>query len=383
MEKIQIPFNKPYFSGNEISYIQEAVNKAHLSGDGEFTKKCNAFLEKLTSAPKAMLTTSCTHALEISALLLDLEPGDEFILPSFTFVSTANAFALRGAKPVFVDINPDTLNINEDLIEEKITSRTKAILPVHYAGVGCEMEAISHIAERHSLTVVEDNAQGLFGSYKGTPLGTFGNTSALSFHETKNIQCGEGGALIINDKKLIERAEVIREKGTNRSRFFRGQVDKYSWVDLGSSYLPSEILAAFLWAQFEKSNEIQKKRAHIWQKYEDGLKDWGEKNNVRLPHVPDHCEQPYHLFYLILPTFEHQQALIRHLKQGGIQAVFHYLPLHLSEVGVRFGGKAGDCPVTETTAERLVRLPLYCDLTERQQDLIISQIQEFNFSEVA
>jgi dTDP-4-amino-4,6-dideoxygalactose transaminase len=380
MEKFQIPFNKPYFSGNEIDYIREAIDKAHLSGDGDFTKKCSAFLEKLTGAPKALLTTSCTHALEISALLLDIKDGDEFILPSFTFVSTANAFALRGAKPVFVDVHPETLNINEDLIEEKITPRTKAILPVHYAGVSCEMDTISEIARRHSLAVIEDNAQGLFGKYNGSPMGTFGEMSALSFHETKNIQCGEGGALIINDEKFIERAEIIREKGTNRSRFFRGQVDKYSWVELGSSYLPSDMLAAFLWAQFEKSTEIQAKRGVIWKKYANGLKDWAASNGVGLPQIPDHCEQPNHLFYLILPSFDHQQALIRFLKESGIQAVFHYLPLHLSDVGIKFGGKKGDCPVTENLAERLVRLPLYCDLAEGQQDFVINQICQFQFA---
>jgi dTDP-4-amino-4,6-dideoxygalactose transaminase len=376
--KMRVPFNRPYFSGNEVTYMKQAIETAHLSGDGDFTKKCNAFLEKLTSSPKALLTTSCTHALEISALLLDIQPGDEFILPSFTFVSTANAFALRGAKPVFVDIRPDTLNINETLVEEKITARTKAILPVHYAGVSCEMDAISEIAESHSLAVVEDNAQGLFGNYKGRPLGTFGDMSALSFHETKNIQCGEGGALIINDEKFIERAEIVREKGTNRSRFFRGQVDKYSWVELGSSYLPSDMLAAFLWAQFEESTEIQKKRGVIWNRYATGLKNWAEENGVGLPHIPEHCDQPYHLFYLILPTFEDQQALIKFLKESGIQAVFHYLPLHLSDVGVQFGGRAGDCPVTESLAERLVRLPLYCDLSENDQDFVIQRVQQFS-----
>lgn len=379
MEKISVPFNKPYFSGNEITYIAESIGKAHLSGDGDFTKRCNAFLEELTGAPKALLTTSCTHALEISALLLDIKPGDEFILPSFTFVSTANAFALRGAKPVFVDVRPDTLNVDENLIEEKITSRTKAILPVHYAGVSCEMDAISDIAKRHSLAVIEDNAQGLFGTYKGRPLGTLGDMSALSFHETKNIQCGEGGALILNSEHFIERAEIVREKGTNRSRFFRGQVDKYSWVELGSSYLPSDMLAAFLWAQFEKSAEIQGKRSAIWLRYADGLKDWADKNGVGLPHIPQQCKQPYHLFYLILPSFDDQQALIRFLKESGIQAVFHYLPLHLSDVGVRFGGKVGDCPVTESFAERLVRLPLYCDLAKNEQDFVIKQIQQFKF----
>lgn len=359
------------------------MKNAHLSGDGPFTEKCNALLEEiLGGTPKVFLTTSCTHALEMSALLLDLKEGDEVIMPSFTFVSTANAFALRGAKPIFVDVRPDTLNIDETLVEVSITSKTKAIVPVHYAGVPCEMDTLLDIAKRHSLAVVEDNAQGLFGSYKGKPLGTFGELAALSFHETKNIQCGEGGALIINDEAFKERAEIIREKGTNRSRMFRGQVDKYTWVDLGSSYLPSDMLAAFLLAQLENAAKIQAKRGEIWKTYYTELGDWAEEHSVGLPHVPDGCVQPYHLFYLIMPSHDHQAAMLKHLRAQGVQAVFHYLPLHSSETGLRLGNKVEDCPVSEDLASRLVRLPLFFDLTPQQQAHVIQQIQAFDFTAV-
>jgi len=324
-----------------------------------------------------LLTTSCTHALDMAALLLDIQPGDEVIIPSFTFVSTVNAFVLRGARPVFADIRPDTLNLDETKLEQLVTPRTKAIAVVHYAGVGCEMDTIMEIANRHGIPVVEDNAHGLFGKYKGKYLGTFGCLATQSFHETKNFTCGEGGALLINDPRYIERAEIIREKGTNRSRFFRGQVDKYTWVDIGSSYLPSDILAAFLYAQLEMREQIQTKRRRIWEYYYKHLQDWARDHGVRLPIVPMHCEQSYHMFYLLLPSLEQRQALIDHLKKQGILAVFHYLPLHLSDMGRRFGGKQGDCPVTEDVSDRLLRLPFYNDLCGEDQERVVEAIKEF------
>jgi dTDP-4-amino-4,6-dideoxygalactose transaminase len=374
---IRIDFNKPCLAGNELAYISQAVNNAHLSGDGFFTRKCHALLEQLFSAPRVLLTTSCTHALEMAALLLGIQPGDEVILPSFTFVSTVNAFVLRGARPVFIDIHPDTLNLDESQLERLITSHTRAVVPVHYAGVGCEMDTILDIANQHHLSVVEDNAHGLFGKYKGRLLGTFGCMAAQSFHETKNITCGEGGALLINDPRYCEEAEIIREKGTNRSRFFRGQVDKYTWVDIGSSYLPSEILAAFLYAQLEKWQTIQSRRLHIWNFYNEALKDWAAKNGVGLPVVPDYCEQPGHMFYLLLPTLEHRQNMIAHLKKQGIYSVFHYLPLHLSEMGQKFGGKPGDCPVTEKVSDQLIRLPFYNSLADDELSMVVQAILDY------
>ena len=340
-------------------------------------KKCHALLEQLLDVPKVLLTTSCTHALEMAALLLDIQPGDEVIVPSFTFVSTPNAFVLRGARPVFVDVRPDTLNMDETQLERLITERTRAIVPVHYAGVGCEMDYYRCIAAEYGIPIVEDNAHGLFGKYKGRYLGTFGTFATQSFHETKNFICGEGGALLINDPQYIERAEIIREKGTNRSRFFRGQVDKYTWVDIGSSYLPSDLLAAFLYAQLEARAEIQAKRRQIWETYYEQLQDWAWGNGVRMPIVPDHCEQSYHMFYLLLPSLEDRHALIDHLKERGILSVFHYLPLHLSEMGRRFGGRVGDCPVTEDVSDRLLRLPFYNDLSEADQTQVIEAIIEF------
>jgi dTDP-4-amino-4,6-dideoxygalactose transaminase len=373
---LHIPFNRPVSIGKEFDYIQQAIDSMHISGDGLFSKKCHALIEETLGVPKVLLTTSCTHALEMAALLLDIQAGDEVIVPSFTFVTTINAFVLRGARPVFVDIRPDTLNLDETQLEPLITPRTKAILVMHYAGVGCEMDVIMDVAERQGLSVVEDNAHGLFGKYKGKYLGTFGCLAAQSFHETKNFTCGEGGALVINDPRYIERAEVIREKGTNRSRFFRGEVDKYTWVDLGSSYLPSDILAAFLYAQLEAREQVQAKRRRIWEYYYGHLQGWAKEHDVRLPVVPGHCEQPYHLFYLLLPSLEQRQALIGHLKTRGILSVFHYLPLHLSEMGRRFGGKESDCPVTEGVSDRLVRLPFYNDLQERDQELVCEAVQE-------
>ncbi|MFB8791010.1 MAG: dTDP-4-amino-4,6-dideoxygalactose transaminase [Potamolinea sp.] len=374
----QIPFNRPFTSGKEFEYIQEAIKNMELSGDGAFTKKCHALIEETLGIPKALLTTSCTHALEMSALLLDIKPGDEVIVPSFTFVSTINAFVLRGAIPVFGDIRPDTLNLDETKLEQLITERTKAIVPVHYAGIGCEMDAILEIAGRHGIPVVEDNAHGLFGKYKGKYLGTLGCMATQSFHETKNFTCGEGGALLINDPQYIERAEIIREKGTNRSRFYRGQVDKYTWVDIGSSYLPSGILASFLYAQLQVREQIQGKRQQIWEYYYEHLQDWASEHGIRLPIVPDHCEQAYHMFYLLMPDLENRQALIAHLKAQNIYSVFHYLPLHLSEVGRNFGGKEGDCPVTEDVSDRLLRLPFYNDLTEADQARIVAEIKNFH-----
>jgi dTDP-4-amino-4,6-dideoxygalactose transaminase len=373
-----IPFNRASTEGNEQRYMIEAVANGHISGDGPFTRRCHTLLEQTMGVSKALLTTSCTHALEMAALLLNIQPGDEVIVPSFTFVSTINAFVLRGARPIFIDVRPDTLNLDESQLERLITPRTKAILVVHYAGVGCEMDAILEIAGRHSIPVVEDNAHGLLGKYKSKMLGTFGCLATQSFHETKNFTCGEGGALLINDPLYSEQAEIIREKGTNRSRFFRGQVDKYTWVDLGSSYLPSDILAAFLYAQLEMRDAIQAKRRRVWHYYAEHLSTWANKHSTRLPIVPAHCEQPYHMFYMLLPSLEQRQALIAHLKAHGILSVFHYLPLHLSDVGRGYGGKPGDCPVTEDISDRLLRLPFYNNLTEAEQAGVVAAIREFD-----
>lgn len=373
----KISFNRPTIVGKELYYISQAIHNGYSAGDGAFTKKCHTLLEEALGVPKVLLTTSCTDALEMTALLLNIQPGDEVIVPSFTFSSTANAFALHGARPVFIDIRPDTLNLDERQLERLITPHTKAIVPVHYAGVGCEMDAIGEVAAQHNVAVVEDNAHGLFGKYRGRYLGTFGSFATQSFHETKNFICGEGGALLINDPQYIQRAEIIREKGTNRSRFYRGEVDKYTWVDIGSSHLPSDILAAFLYAQLEAREQIQTKRRQIWEYYYEHLQDWAEDNQVRLPVVPPHCEQSYHMFYLLLPSLEQRQALIDHLKARGILSVFHYLPLHLSDMGQRFGGKAGDCPVTEDVSDRLLRLPFYNDLTEADQVRVVTAIKEW------
>ena len=377
MSNYRIPFNKPALIGDEFAYMEQAQRNGHMSGDGPFTRQCHQLLEDQLDVPKVLLTTSCTHALEMSALLLSIEKGDEVIIPSFTFVSTVNAFVLRGAQPVFIDIRPDTLNLNEQQLESLITSRTKAIIPVHYAGVGCEMDTIMEVAHHHDIAVVEDNAHGLYGKYRGQYLGTFGRLATQSFHETKNFTCGEGGALLINDSDLIRRAEILREKGTNRSRFFRGQVDKYTWVDVGSSYLPADILAAFLYAQLENRETIQFIRQRIWETYDRELRDWSAANDVIQPTVPEHCEQSYHLYYLLLPTLDARQAFIAHLKQRNILSVFHYLPLHLSEMGQQFGGREGDCPVTEDVSDRLVRLPFYNSLSVGEQEQVIEAICEF------
>ncbi len=372
-----IPFNRPSLAGSEQAYITQVIENRHASGDGMFTKKCHALLESILGAPKALLTTNCTHALEMTALLLDLQPGDEVILPSFTFVSTANAYVLRGARPVFADIRPDTLNIDETKLEALITPRTRAIVVVHYAGVGCEMDAILALAERYSLAVIEDNAHGLFGRYKGRMLGTLGCMATQSFHETKNISCGEGGALILNDPQYIERAEIIREKGTNRNQFFRGQVAKYTWVDAGSSYLPSDILAAFLYAQLEAREQIQTNRTRSWNRYHAELKDWAQSCGIRQPIVPDHCQHPAHIYYLLLPSLDMRQALIEHLKAHSILAVFHYQPLHTSDMGRQFGGRPGDCPVTEQVSDHLLRLPLFNNFTDDEQSRVIEALHSF------
>ena len=379
MSELKVDFNRPIIVGREMEYIADAIANVHISGDGLFTKKCHSFLEQALGIPKVLLTTSCTHALEMASILLDIQDGDEVILPDFTFVSTVNAFVLRGARPIFLDIRPDTLNLDESKLEAAITPHTKAIVPVHYAGIGCEMDSIMNIANRHNIAVVEDNAHGLFGKYKGQYLGTFGSLATQSFHETKNFTCGEGGALLINDPQLVERAEIIREKGTNRSRFFRGLVDKYTWVDIGSSYLPSDMLAAFLYGQLEQRDRIQSHRKMLWDTYNLALTDWAQEKGVQLPAVPTHTEQAYHMFYLLLPNLDLRQKLIQYLRDLGIYSVFHYLPLHLSDMGQKFGGKPGDCPVTENISDCLVRLPFHNGLSNSEQELVIESILDFEF----
>lgn len=373
-----IPFNRSSLIGRELEYIFKAMTIGQIAGDQTFTRKCHALLEQALGVPKALLTTSCTHALEMAALLLEIKPGDEVIVPSFTFVSTVNAFVLRGAKPIFCDVRRDTLNLDEKRLEGLVTPRTRAIVPVHYAGVGCEMDEILSIASRHGVAVVEDNAHGLFGRYKGRNLGTLGCLATQSFHETKNFTCGEGGALIINEDRFVERAEIIREKGTDRSRFFRGQVDKYSWVDVGSSYLMSDVLAAFLFAQLERWREVQVKRRAVWEFYDRSLAGWAAGQAVGRPVVPPHCEQAYHMYYLLLPSLAYREALIAHLKECGVLSVFHYLPLHLSQMGRKFGYKEGDCPVTEDVSDRLLRLPFFNELTEADQGRVVDAIHAFN-----
>jgi len=373
----RIPFNRSSFSGDEQAYIAQAIALNHVSGDGLFTRKCHGLLESLLGVKKALLTTNCTHALEMSALLLGIEPGDEVIIPSFTFVSTVNAFVLRGARPVFIDVRPDTLNMDEKLLPALINEKTRAVVPVHYGGVGCEMDEIMRVCNKNSVAVVEDNAHGLFGKYRGQLLGTFGTFATQSFHETKNFHCGEGGALLINDPKYVERAEIIREKGTNRSQFYRGQVDRYSWVDLGSSYLPSDLLAAFLFAQLEQREQIQERRQQIWERYYEELGAWAKSQGVTLPVVPAHCQQSFHVFYILLPDLETRHKLIDHLAKNQILAVYHYLPLNNSKMGHSFGWKEGDCPVTENISDRLLRLPFFNSMTEEEQDKVISTVLEF------
>jgi dTDP-4-amino-4,6-dideoxygalactose transaminase len=371
----KIPFNRPFATGQEFRYIQQAIDAMHLSGDGTFTRRVNERLRDMTGGGAALLTTSCTHALEMIALLLDLQPGDEVIMPAFTFVSTANAFVLRGARPVFCDVRPDTFNLDENRLAALITPRTKAIVVVHYAGVACEMDRILEIGRMHGVAVVEDNAHGLCGKYKSRPLGSLGAMAAQSFHETKNFSCGEGGALIINDRQYQARAEIIREKGTNRTQFFQGLVDKYTWVDLGSSYLPSEILAAFLLAQLEQADVIQVKRRHIWERYRDELAAWAARVGAALPVVPPHCEQSYHMFYVVLASGDFRSRLMHELRQHDIHATFHYVPLHLSPMGRRCSaGTAARCPVSEMAGERLVRLPFFTGMSADDQSRVIDAI---------
>ncbi len=374
---VKVTFNRSALIGRELEYIQNAVLSGQIAGDQTYSKKCEKLMEETIACSRALVTTSCTHALEMAALLLDIREGDEVIVPAFTFVSTPNAFVLRGAKPVFCDVRADTLNMNETKLEALITRRTKAIVPVHYAGVGCEMDTILEIANRHGIPVVEDNAHGLFGKYKGRWLGTIGALATQSFHETKNITCGEGGALIVNDGQYRQRAEILREKGTNRARFFRGEVDKYSWVDQGSSYVMSDVLAAFLFGQLEQWNLVQEKRRSVWQRYDSQLQDWSRSRGINRPFVPEHCEQAWHMYYLVLPTAADRDRFIAHLADHRIKAVFHYLPLHLSEFAAQWGGGIGDCPVTESVSDRLVRLPFYTSLTEEDQDLVIRKVIEF------
>lgn len=370
MLPVNIPFNKPYMTGRELWYIAQAHANGHLAGDGAFTKKCHSWLKNRTGTDAALLTHSCTAALEIAALLIDIKPGDEIIMPSYTFVSTANAFVLRGGIPVFVDIRPDTLNINETLIEQAITSRTKAIVPVHYAGVPCEMDTIMDIARRHNLFVIEDAAQGIMSTYHGKPLGSIGHFGCLSFHETKNIISGEGGALLVNDESLALRAEIIREKGTNRSQFFRGQVDKYTWCDVGSSYLPGELIAAFLWAQMEAADEITTKRLNIWNKYHDAFVGLEQRGLIRRPIMPENTTHNAHMYYLLLNDLATRTRFIEFLKEKKISSVFHYVPLHSAPAGLQFGKFNEVLPITDATSEKLVRLPLWIGLEEYQDDVI-------------
>jgi dTDP-4-amino-4,6-dideoxygalactose transaminase len=372
-----IPFNWATPIGRELEYLARAATSGHLAGDGEYTKKCEAFLQQHTGVRRVLLTTSCTHALEMAALLLNIGPGDEVIVPSFTFVSTINAFVLRGAKPVFADIRPDTLNLDERQLPDLITARTKAVVVVHYAGVGCEMDTILALAERAGVPIVEDNAHGLFGRYKGRPLGSLGTASALSFHETKNFTCGEGGALLLNTADMVTRAEILREKGTNRSRFFRGEIDKYTWVDLGSSYVPSELAAAFLFGQLELFETVQSRRRDIFTRYADGLAQWAETQGVGLPYVPQQCDVAYHMFYVRMPDLDARQRFIAHLKDRSVHGVFHYVPLHLAPMSAQWNYKKGDCPVTELVSDQLVRLPFYTTLAAADQQQAIDTIRAF------
>ncbi len=365
-----IPFNRPYATGNELAYVTEAQRQRHLSGDGSFTRRCHQWIEQRTGCAKALLTQSCTSALDLAALLLDLKPGDEVIMPSFTFVSTANAFVLRGAVPVFVDIREDTLNLDERLIEAAITPRTRAIVPVHYAGVACDMDAIGAIAARHGLRIVEDAAQGIMSGYKGRPLGAIGDIGCFSFHETKNVISGEGGSLLVNDPELVQTAEIMREKGTDRGRFFRGEVDKYTWQDVGSSFLPSEITAAFLWAQLEQAERITADRIAIWRRYHEMLAPLEQRGVLRRPIIPPDCQHNGHIYYILLETADERRRVLAELKANDIHAVFHYVPLHSSPAGMRFGRSAGDLALTTSQAERLIRLPMWLGLSESQQQRV-------------
>ena len=372
-----ISFNVPPYTGKEIEYIKQAVENQKICGDGPFTKKCNEWMEQKTGTAKCLLTTSCTHATELAALLADIKEGDEVILPSYTFVSTADAFVLRGARVVFVDIRPDTMNIDENLIEDAITDKTKAIVPVHYAGVGCEMDKIMDIANRHHLMVIEDAAQGIMSTYKGKALGTFGEFGCFSFHETKNFSMGEGGALTIRDEKYIEDAEIFREKGTDRSKYFRGQVDKYRWQNYGSSYLPSDMNAAYLYAQLELADEITRARMDRWNEYREQLSGLAAEGRIELPYIPDYCEHNAHMFYIKTKDMEERARLISFLKEKGILAVFHYVPLHSAPAGIRFGRFHGEDNYTTKESERLLRLPMFYTLTADQVEYITDQVKAF------
>lgn len=372
-----IPFNIPPYTGKEIDYIKEAVASQKICGDGQFTKKCSAWMEERTGSSKVLLTTSCTHATEMAAILSDIKPGDEVIMPSYTFVSTADAFVLRGAKAVFVDIRPDTMNIDERLIEDAITEKTKAIVPVHYAGVGCKMDKIMEIAQKHNLLVIEDAAQGVMSTYKGKALGTIGDFGCYSFHETKNYSMGEGGALLIRNKEDVEQAEIIREKGTNRSKFFRGQIDKYTWVDAGSSYLPSELNAAYLYAQLELADEINNNRLASWNRYYEGLKKLKDEGLIELPVIPEDCTHNAHMFYIKNKDLDERTEFISYMKENGVGCVFHYIPLHSAPAGLKYGRFNGEDKYTTKESERLARLPLYYNLTEEDQEKVIDTIYKF------
>lgn len=372
---MRIPFNKPFMSGKELWYITEAHARGHLSGDGLFTARCSEWLEQQTGTHKALITHSCTGALEMAAILADIKPGDEVIMPSFTFTSTANAFALRGATPVFVDIRPDTLNMDEKLIEEAITERTRAIVPVHYAGVACEMDTINEIAFKHDLMVIEDAAQGLRATYKTRALGTIGTMGTVSFHETKNIISGEGGALLLSSKKLADRAEIIREKGTNRKAYFRGEVDKYSWVDIGSSFLPSDMIAAFLWAQMEESDLITRRRIVLWNTYHEGLRTLADAGLLRRPVIPEECEHNAHMYFIVLPSPEIRDKLVNHLSAREIHAVFHYIPLHDSVMGRKIGRVSGDMTHTKNISRCVLRLPFWLGI-EAYQEEVIAEVRQ-------
>lgn len=373
----RIPFNRPGLMGGELERVGQALASAQISGCGDFGQRCETILSHALGAPRTLLVTSCTHALEMAALLLDVRPGDEVIVPSFTFVSTANAFALRGAKPIFADVDPLTLGLDPAHVASLLTPRTKVVVPVHYAGIACDMDGLASVMKGHPAALVEDNAHAIFGKYKGRSLGTFGAFSTLSFHETKNITCGEGGALVVNDLGFADRAEIVRDKGTQRARFFRGEIDKYTWCDLGSSYVLSEVLAAILFAQLEARKAIETRRRHLWTRYATELAGWAAKEDARLPFVPAHCEQAFHLFYVVMSSHGRQKALIAHLAERGISAVFHYQPLHLSPMGQTFDGKPGACPVTEMTSACLLRLPLFNGLTDEEQDRVVEAVCSF------
>lgn len=375
--RLAVPFNRPTEVGGELKSVAEAVRNQSLSGDGPFTKRCQASLEDALGVPKVLLTTSCTHALELAALLLDFKTGDEVIVPPFTFVSTVNSFLLRGAVPVFVDVRPDTLNLDERLVEERIGPRTRAIVPIHYGGVAAALGHLLDIAGRHGLVLLEDSAHGLFGRFEGRWLGSVGQLASLSFHETKNFTCGEGGALLINDPDLVERAVILREKGTNRSQFFRGEVDKYTWVDFGSSYLPSELLAAYLFPQLQAWTTVQARREAVWRRYMDALAPWAAEHGVQLPMVPAGVEPSYHLFHMVLPSPTARARLLEHLRRESIHATFHYQPLHLSKMGRSMGGRPGQHPVTERVCDCLVRLPFYTSMNSAEQERVIEEVLAF------